>query len=110
MARLGAEARMNREFATITSTKWRTITTQTYGDTYFLSNLNKLLGIDGVNGIKTGTTEAAGEVLVTSTEQNGHEFIIVVMNSDDRFADTGTLLRFLTNVSYRTPVSLPIIN
>lgn len=110
LALLSAYARMNNEFATITNTKERIITTTTYKESYFLTNLNVLLGIDGVNGIKTGTTEAAGEVLVTSLDQDGHNFIIIVMNSDNRFLDTKTLIAYLKNVTYVTPVPLPLVN
>lgn len=60
-----------------------------------------MLGIDGVTGIKTGTTEGAGEVLVTSVVKNSHEYIIVVMDSIDRFSDTSLLLNFIdSNVKY----------
>lgn len=95
MARLASSAVKNSEFTTVTSTKQKVITSLGYGEQYSLNNLNKLLGIYGVTGIKTGTTEGAGEVLVTSTVSNGHTFIIVVMNSTDRFADTKTLLGFI---------------
>ncbi len=62
------------------------------------------MGTHGVNGIKTGTTEGAGEVLVTSARINGHEFIIVVMNSKDRFSDTESLLSYVSqNVEFVLP-------
>lgn len=71
------------------------------GIAYPLQNLNKLLGFDGVNGIKTGTTDEAGEVLVTSDRQGEHHYILVVMKSDDRFGDTEKLLHLLThNITY----------
>lgn len=67
-------------------------------------NLNKLLGVDGVNGIKTGTTYGAGEVLVTSKNINGKTFIIVVMKSTSRFEDTRLLLSLLsTKLDYIKP-------
>lgn len=110
MAHLAAFAESNREFATVANTKEKIIITRGYGRTYTLTNLNKLLGIHGVNGIKTGTTEGAGEVLVTSTVQNGHDFIIVVMNSSDRFADTETLIDFLKYIDFVSPEPLPVIN
>jgi D-alanyl-D-alanine carboxypeptidase (penicillin-binding protein 5/6) len=69
-----------------------------------IHSLNQLLGIDGINGVKTGTTEAAGEVLITSTVQNNHTYIIVVMRSDQRFVDTINLVHSLTNnVNYIQP-------
>lgn len=67
-------------------------------------NLNKLLGKDGVNGIKTGTTYGAGEVLVTSKNVGNHTFIIVVMKSTNRFDDTLQLLSLLSNkLEFITP-------
>ncbi len=104
MARLSSYAISNPTFADITSTKYKTIYTSNYSRAYPLTNTNELLGIDGVNGIKTGTTEGAGEVLVTSVKKNGHEYIIVVMDSDGRFTDTSLLLNFIdTNVKYVVP-------
>ncbi len=68
------------------------------------NNLNKLLGVDGVNGIKTGTTYGAGEVLVTSKNIEGKTFIVVVMKSVSRFDDTRQLLSLLsTKLDYIRP-------
>lgn len=104
MAHLAAYAIQNKTFAKITGTKEKYITNLAYSRQYPLYNLNKLLGVNGVTGIKTGTTEGAGEVLVTSTVENGHTYIVVVMNSQDRFTDTATLLSFIEdNVQYVIP-------
>lgn len=80
----------------IVDTKEKMIT-DSLGNSYDLKNLNKLLGLYGVNGVKTGYTGEAGEVLVTSAVIRNHTFIIVVMKSEDRFADTEKLLQLLTN-------------
>lgn len=104
MARLASYAVKNKDFTTVTSTKEKFISTINQTRTFDLHNLNILLGVDGVFGIKTGTTEGAGEVLTTAANINGHTFIIVVMNSTDRFADTKILLDFIsTNVKYIAP-------
>jgi serine-type D-Ala-D-Ala carboxypeptidase (penicillin-binding protein 5/6) len=104
MARLASYAIANPTFVDVTSTKYKIISTSNFSRQYPLTNLNKLLGIDVVTGIKTGTTEGAGEVLVTSVVKNGHEYIIVVMDSNDRFADTSLLLNFIdSNVKYVVP-------
>lgn len=97
MARLGSIAMENQYFANVVSTRDRIISNVNRSNLYPASNLNKLLGINGVDGIKTGTTEGAGEVLVTSTMINNHRFIIVTMNSEDRFGDTNSLLNFIIN-------------
>ncbi|HVF69262.1 MAG TPA: serine hydrolase [Xanthomonadales bacterium] len=97
LARLGGAAMQNQKLSEVVGTPYKLITNQSRSKQYSLGNLNRLLGVNGVNGIKTGTTEGAGEVLVTSSKQNGHTFIIVVMNSQDRFADTRALLSFIEN-------------
>ncbi|RDX35325.1 D-alanyl-D-alanine carboxypeptidase [Kangiella sp. HD9-110m-PIT-SAG06] len=70
-------------------------------------NRNELLGDTtlGVDGIKTGHTEAAGYCLVSSAEKQGMRLISVVMGTDsmgDRASESRKLLnygfRFYTNV------------
>lgn len=97
MARLSSFAIKNNIFKTIVGTKEKFITDKSGALVYDLKNLNVLLGVDGVNGIKTGYTEEAGQVLVTSKEEKGKTIIIVVMGSVDRFADTETLLDLVSN-------------
>src|SRR6185437_5247585 len=104
MARLASYAASNPTFVDITSTKYKTIYTSNFTRQYPLTNSNELLGIDGVIGMKTGTTEGAGEVLVSSVEKNGHEYILIVMDSSNRFYDTTQLLNFIdSNVKYVVP-------
>lgn len=104
LSRLSSYAMKNKLFAEVVGTKEKVIYTTSYSMEYPLSNLNKLLGTKGVNGVKTGTTEGAGEVLVTSMTNNGHTYIIVVMNSKDRFADTTELVDFVNEkVQYVVP-------
>lgn len=107
MAHLASYAIKDKRFTQVTSTRERIITDISGRRQYALENLNKLLGVDGVTGIKTGTTEGAGEVLVTSTVENGHTFILVVMNSQDRFTDTEILLNFISqSVKFVSPDTL----
>src|SRR5260221_13850365 len=104
MSRLASTAIKNPLISKVTATKRITVTDLTKKHTYVLSNLNHLLGIDGVTGLKTGTTEGAGEVLVTSAIINNHTYVLVVLNSSDRFADTKTLLKFVKeNITYIYP-------
>lgn len=100
LARLASFAVKNGEFKKIVATKEKIIqdTTGTY--VYDLKNLNILLGVDGVNGVKTGYTKEAGQVLVTSKEEQGKTIIIVVMGSADRFSDTEKLLDLANNITY----------
>ena len=61
-----------------------------------LTNVNKLLGeIQGLGGLKTGYTENAGENLVSFYRHEDHDYLIVVMNSEDRFADTTMLVNWI---------------
>ena len=66
--------------------------------TYELYNSNQLLGkIQGVYGVKTGTTELAGEVLVTLIKRDEHQILITLMNSQDRYLDTSRLIAWILN-------------
>lgn len=104
MAHLASAAIKNKKIVEITGTKQKIISNTSYKQ-YSLYNLNKLLGTNGVTGMKTGTTEGAKEVLVTSVERGTHTFIIVVMNSTDRFGDTQTLLNFIdNNIQFISPI------
>jgi D-alanyl-D-alanine carboxypeptidase (penicillin-binding protein 5/6) len=101
LARLTSVAIKNPEFAKIVSTKNKTISDVGRYDIYKLNNLNELLGVNGVDGVKTGYTQEAGQVLVTSKLENGHTIILIVMLSDDRFLDTERLLDLVSgNISY----------
>lgn len=97
LARLASFAMQNSEMRKIVGTKEQIISDVSGSHIYDLQNLNVLLGEDGVNGVKTGYTEEAGQVLVTSKEDQGKTIIIVVMGSDDRFADTQILLDLVSN-------------
>ncbi len=100
LARLSSIAIKNEVFAKIVSTREKTINDYD-GNNYSLKNLNKLLGFENVNGIKTGTTQGAGQVLVTSKKEGEHTIIIVVMDSEDRFSDTKKLLNMISgNITY----------
>lgn len=71
--------------------------TDVYGNNpRVLKNTNYLLGkIEGVKGIKTGTTYLAGEVLVTLVERNGHQIIITLLASKDRFTETQNIINWI---------------
>jgi D-alanyl-D-alanine carboxypeptidase len=60
-----------------------------------LNNRNELLGnYRGANGVKTGTTAEAGECLVASATRGGHQALVVVLGSEDRYGDASTLLDY----------------
>ncbi len=59
------------------------------GKTYSLTNLNELLfNVPGVIAGKTGTTDGAGQNLVTLTDRNGRDLIIVLLGSQNRFEES----------------------
>ena len=72
---------------------------------YQLRNTNELLGTNGVDGVKTGKTQRAGDCLILSAHREseiqtdgGHtraiprNLIIVMLGSANRFAEGGQLL------------------
>ncbi len=61
------------------------------------TNTNRLLGIEGFTGVKTGTTPGAGACLVSTGERDGRGLIVVVLgapSSDSRYIDTRNLYRW----------------
>ena len=63
-------------------------------------NTNQLLRTEGYDGIKTGTTGAAGNCLVSTGERDGRRLIVVVLGStstESRYTDTRNLYRWAWN-------------
>ncbi|QDU29070.1 D-alanyl-D-alanine carboxypeptidase precursor [Anatilimnocola aggregata] len=61
------------------------------------SSTNRLLEIEGFDGIKTGTTTAAGSCLVSSGHRGKDHLIVVVLgstSSEGRYVDTRNLYRW----------------
>lgn len=60
-------------------------------------NTNQLLGTEGYDGIKTGTTNAAGNCIVSTGERSGRRLIVVVLgapSTEGRYADSRNLYRW----------------
>jgi D-alanyl-D-alanine carboxypeptidase (penicillin-binding protein 5/6) len=101
LARLAAEAMKDPAFRTYVGTR-RHEGTVTGPDgremrTAVWDNTNRLLGIEGYDGIKTGTTNAAGSCLVGSGRRGGDHLIVVVLgatSNDSRYVDTRNLFRW----------------
>lgn len=85
---------MAQEFlASVVATKEVEITDVTGKYTHHFYSTHQLLGVDPtVVGIKTGTTEGAAQVLITQFNRQGHNIVIVVMGSDDRYLETTKLV------------------
>lgn len=87
LAILSAYAMQNPIFYKTVSAKTVTIGNRT------LRNHNKLLWqVEGVDGIKTGYTKAAGRILVSSAARAGRRLIVVTINDPDDWRDHAHLL------------------
>ena len=88
-----------KDLLTLTKMLWRyPLFRQIVGATsvtaggHALRNTNELLAtLPGTDGIKTGTTTKAGECLVASVDRNGHQVLIVILGSQDRYGDADKL-------------------
>lgn len=97
----------NPYLAKFVSTKEITISDVDYTHFHKLSNVNELLGeVSGIGGLKTGYTELAGENLVSFYKKNGHQYIIVVLKSLDRFEDTKQLTKWIDDAVSFVPMPL----
>ena len=60
-----------------------------------LANTNRLLwAYLGADGVKTGTTESAGQCLVASATRDGMRLLAIVLDAYDRWADAAELLDY----------------
>lgn len=96
IAKLALLGMDNPEFTKIVMTQNYTAKSIDGKITHPLVNTNKLLGkVDGVIGVKTGTTTASGESLVTLIDRDGHRIIISMLGSNDRFGETTKLIDWI---------------
>ncbi len=95
LAVLAAYAMQNTIIAQMAQTKRIVITDITSSISHDLETTNELLGvIPGMIGLKTGWTTNAGECLVSFVERDGHQIVVVVLGSLDRFGDSTTLINW----------------
>ena len=93
LALIARENLCNQLFREIVSSKYLKMTGGNY--TRSFKNTNKLLWQNQyVIGIKTGTTDKAGQCLVSAMNRNGRTVIAVVLNSPDRFRESLRLLNY----------------
>lgn len=96
LALLAREVMKDPVLRQIVGTARERVTDTTGGIGHDLVSTHKLLGLDpSVIGIKTGTTEEAGEVLITQFKLNDQSILIVVMGSKDRYSDTRALMEYI---------------
>lgn len=88
---------MQNEFLASVVATSETVITDVSGEfEYYLRSTHQLLGTDStVVGIKTGTTEGAAQVLITQFNRDGHNIIVVVMGSDDRYLETTRIINWI---------------
>ena len=92
LAFIAREAIQNEEFRRIVSTSSATVDGRTF------TNHNRLLReCDGVFGVKTGYTEAAGRTLVTCCERGGVTLICVTLSDPDDWNDHEALYDWAYN-------------
>lgn len=99
MAKIAAYGWHNEKFRDFSGTEMDTIEwVSPVNKRMVVENSNKLLGtMPGVNGIKTGWTNAAGGCLAASAKRDGVQLIAVVLHSDDvntRFTEAEKLLEY----------------
>lgn len=105
LLRLAHAARQLPRFRDYVNTRQRgcTVTsTAGYRRNVLWKNTNQLLAIEGYDGVKTGTTDAAGACLVACGRRDGRELLVVVLGSstsDARYVDCRNLFRW----AYRQP-------
>jgi D-alanyl-D-alanine carboxypeptidase (penicillin-binding protein 5/6) len=101
LARLARHALAEPVFANVVSTGRRGCTlVDRQGKTRKVvwTNTNHLLDIEGYDGVKTGTTQAAGTCLVASGRRGRDHLIVVVLGGssapDSRYPDARNLFRW----------------
>lgn len=96
MAIMAKTALKNPQFAEIVQTTYYVAYSTDQKFVHPMSNINTLLGrIPGIKGVKTGWTENAGECLVTLSDKDGKQIVIIVFGSNDRFGETEKLLKWV---------------
>lgn len=94
LARMAREARSYDELRQIVDTPSALIDTAG-GREIPLQTTNELLAsYPAANGVKTGTTPAAGESLVASAARGDESYITVLLDADDRFGSAAEELEY----------------
>lgn len=95
LAKLAKVAVGNPLISKIVATKSTVLTDVSGTKTYYLENINELLGeVKGIEGVKTGQTEGSLEILVTKTTRDDNTIIAVVLGSQDRFGESKRLIEW----------------
>lgn len=96
LAVISAAVLKNPTLREIVGTKNTVVTSADGISIHGLTSTNELLGtIPGVYGIKTGTTDQAGQCLITALKYKDHDFLVIVLGSSDRYGDTKQIINWL---------------
>ncbi|MBU0978826.1 serine hydrolase [Patescibacteria group bacterium] len=96
LVRLGQVVMADDDLRQMVSMQQTTISDFSGQNTHQLSTTNQLLGGEyQVVGIKTGTTQEAGQVLISQFRLPAEDVVVVVMGSQDRYSDTRLLVDWL---------------
>ena len=100
---IAREAIANAIIRKIVSTKEVVFYDVTGKKRFAFESTNKLLGLPGVRGLKTGWTPASGECLVTLVTRDGKSILLTVLNSVDRFGESEKLINWVyANFDWKT--------
>jgi D-alanyl-D-alanine carboxypeptidase (penicillin-binding protein 5/6) len=93
LARLTSEALTNEAFIQMVKTPKIIVSDVSGTIKHPLYNLNELLEkLEGIEGVKTGWTQDAGECFIGYAEREGRGIITVILGSQDRFGETTRLV------------------
>lgn len=105
LAMIGRYAMRNADFARIVGTRAYVANGK---HTYSLLNGNRLLGqYQGVDGVKTGYTEKAGQSFVASVNRDGRRVFVGLIRSSDRYRDARLLFDYFFRDFVWVKLSLP---
>ena len=77
---------------------------------HWMESTNELLDTySGMTGVKTGTTDLAGECFIATVDRPSGQVLSVIMGSEDRFRDTRLLLDHFYSTFAELRVDLPEI-
>jgi D-alanyl-D-alanine carboxypeptidase (penicillin-binding protein 5/6) len=95
LAKLAKVAVADPLISKIVATRRTVVTDVTGTKTYYLENINKLLDtVNGTEGVKTGHTEGALEILISKTTRDNNSIIVAVLGSKDRFEESKQLIEW----------------
>jgi serine-type D-Ala-D-Ala carboxypeptidase (penicillin-binding protein 5/6) len=96
LAQITQEALKDSQLSRVFATKETEIVSLDKKYNHRLINLNKLLSqVKGVLGVKTGTTEASKENLITFVERDEHPILVVILGSEDRYTETKNIIEWV---------------